>query len=108
VDEIQLGFLELCLSDKDFFIKLLERSVGIFMFLFERVDRDGVRDELQKSRIFTQHNNLIRFDEDGTVSLHKNILHFVDKLHNNNLLSEVVSSLDYHISHPQAIEFMEI
>ena len=78
------------------------------MFFFERVDWDGVRDELQKSGIFTQHNDLIRFDEDGAVSLHKNIFHFVDKLHNNNLLPEVVSSLDYHISHSQAIEFMEI
>lgn len=79
----------------------------IIPFFFHRIDWNRIRDKLKNSRIFAEDNNLIRFNENVYSSSFYDFLHFINKLHTNNLLSQIITTFDNDIMKFQTLKIFK-
>ena len=102
--EALLGLLHVVLKD------ILEElgdadALGLLLHL---VHRNRVRYELQNTGVFAKHDYLVGLDEGLHAGLANDIPHFVDELHADDLLPEVIPALYHYIPEPEALEPAEI
>lgn len=94
--ELPLGLVHL--ESINALVEVIQRNKGLSVLLLQLVQGDPVGDELQDTRTLTCHDYLVRAQIESEACVGEDVPDLGNYLHANDLLSQIVPSLHYHVS----------